>query len=57
MNIIDLVDLLIMEEEEQEESLERIPLYIENIRPQDLPPNDSPFPSPPPHKRVIILDI
>jgi|1_EtaG_2_1085319.scaffolds.fasta_scaffold45547_3 hypothetical protein len=34
------------------------PLHLEeNIRPEDLPPNDGPFPKPLPNKRVIIIDI
>jgi hypothetical protein len=37
------------EEEWKPEELEIIP--------SDLPPSDSPFPEPPPNKRVIIIDI
>ena len=32
-------------------------LHLEDIRPEDLPPNDGPFPKPPPNKRVIIIDM
>ena len=32
-------------------------LELEEILPEDIPKRDSPFPSPPPNKRVIIIDI
>ena len=67
MNIIDLLDLVIDQEEQAEETFELEPLYLEyeQIRPQDLPPTwpADPFPKPPPNRRgssekkVIILDI
>jgi|TARA_B100001248_G_C27263625_1_gene399628 hypothetical protein len=65
MTIIDLIDLYAKEKECIHSEFEPEPLFLEQIRPQDLPnpwPAD-PFPKPPPHrkgsseKRVIILDI
>ena len=55
--MIDLELLLdyILNTEEEEWSPE--PLYIEDIRPEDVPQRNETFPSPPPNKRVIILDI
>lgn len=55
--IIEYIDDLLIDLEEESEQWQPEPLYIENIRPQDLPPNDGPFPKPPPNKRVIIIDI
>ena len=57
MNLIYYIDDMIIEEDKKEENYEPQPLYVENIRPQDLPPNDGPFPRPPPNKRVIIIDL
>ena len=56
--IFDLMDDLFIElEDEEQEEWAPEPLYIEAIRPQDVPERDSPFPTPPPNKRVIIIDI
>lgn len=55
-----MIDLLAdLEENKKEETFEqeRLSLSLENIRPEDLPPNDGPFPQKMPNKRVIIIDI
>ena len=55
--IIEYIDDLLIDIEEENEEWQPEPLYIENIRPEDLPPNDGPFPKPLPNKRIIIIDI
>ena len=57
MNLIYLIEDLLTREKKQEEEWEPEPLYLEDIRPEDLPPHDGPFPKPPPNKRVIIIDM
>ena len=55
--IFDLIDDLLIDIDKEQEQWEPEPIYIEAIRPQDLPPNDGPFPEPLPNKRIIIIDI
>lgn len=55
--IFDLIDDLLIEEEKEREEWEPEPIYIEVIRPQDVPSKDGPFPTAPPNKRIIIIDI
>jgi len=55
--IFDLIDDLLIDIDKEQEEWEPEPIYIEAIRPQDLPPNDGPFPKPLPNKRIIIIDI
>ena len=50
--------ILNKDQRESQEEWTPEPLHLEeNIRPEDLPPNDGPFPKPLPNKRVIIIDI
>ena len=51
--ILDLLSISKKKEKEWQPE----PLYLEEIRPEDLPPNKGPFPSAPPNKRIIIIDI
>ena len=51
----DILDLVAQKSDQEEEVVEY--LYLEDIRPEDLPPSDGPFPQRLPNKRVIIIDI
>ena len=50
-----IIDILSAQDEE--EVSEPHFLYLEDIRPEDLPPKDESFPQKLPNKRVIIIDI
>ena len=57
-NIDDLlIDLLVKNENAEEQEAEPMYLYLEDIQPSDAPGPPSDWPSPPPNRRVIIVDI
>lgn len=59
-NIFEIIlDLLRQEEKEKinDNEWEPEPLHMQDILPEDAPQRDEPFPSPPPNKKVIIIDL
>ena len=57
INIDDLLIDLLVKNENAEEETEPMYLYLEDIQPADAPGPPSDWPSPPPNRRVIIVDI